>query len=373
VYLQKAEKVMKVAVEETRCQMHLDKNMAMTFYVCPYCGGSIDATGKDLCCAKCDEQFPVINGVPHFYKGDMYWGDMPREQMKEILQNASQKGWKEAISEFDNDDTSTVTLLDYTSEEIRTDWSILLPVQKSSKILDIGCGYGSLSASLARISDYVFSTEPVQERCEFTNIRNKQDNLDLLVARSSLPHLPFKDNYFDVIVMNGVLEWTAHTLESNDPFKTQRDILALLSRKLMKDGSLVLGIENRYSYICFRGKTYHGDIPFTPLMPRFLADFVCRLIRKQPYRTRTYGLKGLKKLLLSSGFREVDILVAHPSYQCPKIMFNAEHSNPFLHHVRNLPGKQTLKMKIKIFAVIVLLKLGLYKYFASHYVVMAKK
>lgn len=349
------------------------ENRLAEYFVCPYCNGGLMVSSSELSCGRCDKSYPVIKGVPQFYNGEMYWGDMTRERMRQVLQAAEAQGWQTAIREYDLTDKKKVGLTAYTSEEVRADWSILLPIDRNSKILDIGCGYGALSAALARLSDFVFSIEPVFERCEFTSLRNQQDHLNLFVARAGLPDLPFPDDFFDIIVMNGVLEWVPKTLNSQDPFRTQLDILKLIAGKLKKGGHFILGIENRYSYICFLGKAYHGDIPYTPLMPRFLADLVHRLARQLPYQTRTYGLKALKKLLLLAGFSAADVLIAYPSYQSPHILFNAFHKAPFLYYARNMVSKLTLKSRIKAMAVIGFLKLGLYKYIASHYVGVAKK
>ena len=85
----------------------------------------------------------------------------------------------------------------------------------------------------------------------------------------------------------------------------QIEYLRKAHQALRPEGTLVLGIESRLNSIYFLGRTNHGDIPFTPLLPRALANKITMLIRNKPYTTYTYTNTGYRKLLGCAGFSSV--------------------------------------------------------------------
>ena len=123
---------------------------------------------------------------------------------------------------------------------------------------------------------------------------------------------------FDIVTMIGVLEWLPNTSSAG---AEQVQYLKKAHQALKPDGTLVLGIESRMNPIYFLGRTNHGDIPFTPLLPRVLANTITMLFRNKPYTTFTYTNSGYRKLLARAGFSTVDIYPVLFSYQEPRFIF----------------------------------------------------
>jgi ubiquinone/menaquinone biosynthesis C-methylase UbiE len=75
-------------------------------------------------------------------------------------------------------------------------------VKKNSRILDYGCGYGRSLHELSR-QGYInlygidFSEQMIQ--------RGKKENPHLNLIKNDGRHIPFKDNYFDAVVLFAVL------------------------------------------------------------------------------------------------------------------------------------------------------------------------
>jgi SAM-dependent methyltransferase len=146
--------------------------------------------------------------------------------------------------------------------------------------------------------------------------RDKLENLKTICAGDG-QYLPFGDDSFDVVVVNGVLEWVPSGMEGN-PGKLQRDFLAEIRRVLKPSGSLLLGIENRNSWkTWFRNKDGHTGLRFVPWLPRILASLYSRICGKGPYRNWLYSSGQYAKLLRGVGLDRAEFHVPLPGYHHP--------------------------------------------------------
>jgi SAM-dependent methyltransferase len=208
----------------------------------------------------------------------------------------------------------------------RASWIPLLALDGNAVALDVGSGYGAITHSLSLSVGRLFSVEAMSERIEFTKIRLEQEKIsNVHLVQASALDLPFFDGTFDLIVVNGVLEWVGEWERSKGVRTVQVDFLRRLHRLLKDDGVLVLGIENRLSYESLRGAIDHSGLRYTNLMPRFLANVYVRCNRRQhyrspldrtEYRTYTYSENGYRKLLSEAGFAS-QYYWSYPGYNRP--------------------------------------------------------
>jgi len=96
-------------------------------------------------------------------------------------------------------------------------------------------------------------------------------------------------------------------------------------------GVLLIGIENRIGLHSFLGRIDHSGLPFTSLMPRWMASVYMKI--RQPgfhrtllnssagYRTYTYSPWGYRKLLREAGFHDVDFWWPRDGYNLPHVMY----------------------------------------------------
>lgn len=102
------------------------------------------------------------------------------------------------------------------------------------KILEIGCGEGSFSAQLKSENNETWGIEPNKKSWEIASQKlYKVINKTLENATEEIP-----DNYFDIIIMNDVLEHMFYP----------KDNLKLLHAKLNSKGKIVASIPN-FRYI----------------------------------------------------------------------------------------------------------------------------
>jgi ubiquinone/menaquinone biosynthesis C-methylase UbiE len=298
----------------------------MTLLQCLKCNGKLDYGPVRCVCSGCGATWPVKDGIPRFFQvPDHYWGEVGRTQALELIEAARQGSWVEAVrARFPEKDNMRFGLLDLQ----RASWAPMLGLDEQSTVLDIGSGYGCITHSLSRFAGEVYSVEAVRERIEFTRERLRQERIvNVHLVQASATDLPLAENSFDLVVVNGVLEWVGEWDLSVDPRAVQINFLKKICRLLKNNGVLVIGIENRVGMGLFLGNNDHSGIPYTSLVPRPLASFMLRhtskphyrtqLNARRQYRTYTYSERGYRKLLAQAGFGETASYWADPGYNQP--------------------------------------------------------
>ena len=79
--------------------------------------------------------------------------------------------------------------------------------------------------------------------------------------------LPLAENSFDLVIVNGVLEWVGEWDLTVDPRTVQVNFLKKILRLLKDDGILLIGIENRIGWGLFLGGEDHSGMAYTSLVP----------------------------------------------------------------------------------------------------------
>jgi SAM-dependent methyltransferase len=320
-----------------------------------------------LVCPQCRQSWPIVDGTPQFVEEFPYWGEIPLQQMQEVNRRAA-TSWKSALL------SSQDPVVKRASEMIlnldRANWCLLTTLPENSRVLDLGAGMGTNSHALALRYREVVAVEPVSERVQFMKQRFEQEGLDVRVVRTSLWHLPFEKGSFDLIVMNGVLEWVAQG-QPGDPRRLQEGALRTAARLLRRGGVLYVGIENRYAAGHFVGyRDPHCSLPWVTILPRPLAHlYAKRRGELEGYRNYLYSPKGYRKLLQQSGFSSVDCYLAIPSYNHPRYYIPLEN-RVFSYFTRNFAGAGR---GIRSVARECALRLGLLKYLQYSFALVATK
>jgi SAM-dependent methyltransferase len=195
-----------------------------------------------------------------------------------------------------------------------------LPAATRQRALDIGAGSGVIAQGLADGFEQVVALEHEAGWCDFMRERYAQDGVSrvTVVHGSAVPRLPFADAEFDLVVVNGVLEWIPEAESSLGPRESQLAFLREVRRVLRPNGVVGIAIENRLFLRHFLGGSPHGEAPFVVVMPRWLADWYTRRKRGSPYRTWIYSYRGYHELLRDAGFADVLVQPVLPTYHTPE-------------------------------------------------------
>jgi SAM-dependent methyltransferase len=292
---------------------------------CPTCSGQLALSATQAACCGCGKSWPVSAGIPRFFEPLNYWGEILQIEARSLLEKAERQGWREAAKDFiKGNRDAEISLLDWQ----RASWLPLIGLDADSTALDIGCGYGAITHALSRGVQQVYSIEAISERIEFTRIRLEQEGVfNVQLVQASALDLPFGEAGFDLIVVNGVLEWVGEWTDVGRPREVQLGFLRKLHTLLKPGGVLLVGIENRFGYQFMQGGIDHSGLAYTSLMPRWVASWYLRhflkkhhrtnLNPKREYRTYIYSRQGYRKLLRESGFGSLQFYWSDPGYNQP--------------------------------------------------------
>ena len=300
--------------------------------ICPYCHTPLIEQREKILCDSCKREYPIIDGIPNFCQRDEYWCNVSRETMQKLNAKAKESGdWLATAKELIPNYLPAVEPFD------RADAQFFWPTTSKSRILDAGCMWGGLTIPVAQYCGEIFAVDKTLETLTFLKIRAEQMGFrNIHVVNSPLRNLPFPNDYFDMVILNGVLEWVAFDQEvvleihwgkkrsdsatySQNPRQMQMDVLRELQRIIKPGGYLYLAIENRIGYPYLIGyPDDHMNIRFVPFLPRFIANAITKWKLKCEYRTYTYSLPGYRSLLEDSGFPDQEFYGAFPGYRSPK-------------------------------------------------------
>ena len=283
------------------------------------CGESLALEGEHYICPRCGHELGYRqDGVPMLGKPIPYWGEISQATMQRLLTEMQEGNWREAVKRL-----LPASLHDYILSRYRSAFEDVIDFPTNARILEVGAGLGGIATELAR-KYRVVAIEGVWERTRFMAQRAAQDGLDRFLAiNGDINNIPFAPEQFDVIVVNGVLEWAAMADLRGNPTDVQIRFLERLRRLLKPDGMIYLAIENRIGWNELRGVADHSGLPYTSLMPRFLARWVCARSRRYRsafnvgYRTYTYSFFGYRRLFRHAGLEIRQTFISPNGYNLP--------------------------------------------------------
>ena len=111
-------------------------NDLLRVFCCPICKGDLEITAsRDLRCVRCSESFPIIDGIPRLLpaKFDRY------------TQESFEREW----AELRDDDTAWGVDVQGRIPQLLDFLGAQSGELKGKRLLDVGCGDGSLSNAIA--------------------------------------------------------------------------------------------------------------------------------------------------------------------------------------------------------------------------------
>jgi SAM-dependent methyltransferase len=336
--------------------------------VCPMCSTQLERVTSQLRCERCNRCWPEFDGIPDLIGDFPYWGEVPLREMKVLNRHAADKSWRSALLNSSEPAVQKAAPMILNLE--RANWHCLLPGVPRGRVLDVGAGMGTTSHALALHYDEVVALEPVAERVEFMRHRFAQEKLrNIRVVRSSVWALPFPKESFDLVAMNGVLEWVPQGVPG-EPRALQVRALAIIYELLRPGGHVYIGIENRFATGYFIGyKDPHCGLSWVTILPRPLAQWYARRKGLEGYRNYLYSSRGYLKLLREAGFAGADIFAVVPSYNHPRF-FIPLADNLFEYHYRTHGARNT---RVRTFVMSVLLRTRVLKYCDYAFAILARK
>ncbi len=308
---------------------------------CPMTGAPMRIEGHRLVAEGGGPAYAVEDGIYDLrcHRKDYYFNPVSRPAMAELTQRAAQVPWWCTVRTFLQHVRHNPDWLDNLASDSRYAWKLLLDLKPDAKVLDLGCGLGNLTRSLAPHVDCVYAMDLTIERLRFAKQRfahfNREDRI-LLVAGGDGARLPFADHSLDLVTLSGVLEWVAADGDAGprgeskarkvlrmalsffgerNPRSVQTRFLREIRRVLKPDGQLFVAIENGHNQEYLHSRVdHHSGLRYASLLPRFAANLYSIAVRHRPYRTYTYSLPGYRRLMRAGGFPEQRFFGLLPGY-----------------------------------------------------------
>jgi SAM-dependent methyltransferase len=236
------------------------------------------------------------------------------------------------------------------------------------KVLDIGHGVAGFSLALAQNANKVINFDlRYNSTRNLRNTINEKHIENILSSRSDANNMPYKENSFDLVILNGVLEYTANGQEG-DPRNVQKKILKDVKKLLRPGGWLYLGIENRYYLKFLLGYRVHEDMPFATVLPRELANQLSKTLYKKEFRNYIYSYNGYKKLLDESGLEDIEFYTALPSYKYPEHIISIDDKKAVIQTIKHLDTN----IGYKLLSYLLAQSTDLYKKLGPDFVILCK-
>jgi SAM-dependent methyltransferase len=281
-------------------------------YICFKCGKPLTVSATAVACTACGASYSVVDGIPLFTK-DRYWGKISAEEMGNALTLLDEKGWETFKEKYQKK-------VDVAFDESRADWRFETDLGPDSVVLDTGAGLGRNSIPLSRVVKQVVAFDQSLLRMRYLKRRAEKEGItNIQTFVGDFFELPLKEKSFDLIVMNGVLEWVGKTDRFNDPYQAQIESLKICKKLLKKGGRLYIGIENRFSFVYMRSPDHEGTM-WTTFMPRMIADRYMRWKKGFSYQTYTHTKKVYARQLREAGFASSEFFLPYPGYNMPRIV-----------------------------------------------------
>ena len=164
----------------------------------------------------------------------------------------------------------------------RSDFLYLLNIKKDDLALDLGAGWGQISVPLSRLCDVV-SLEGNLEKIELLKEIAQQENRDnIQYVAANISDTIFENKQFDLVILNGVLEWVGAFSKGISPIEIQQNVIQNAYNLLKPGGVLYIGIENKYGlkYLLGEKDDHSGLENFVYLNDNSIESFYKSIIGK---------------------------------------------------------------------------------------------
>lgn len=218
---------------------------------------------------------------------------------------------------------------DYLLDVERQKYIDLINFKPTDTVLEIGASMGQHSRIISQRCGHLEALEVVYEQAVFAKLWCEQDgqsSVNVSVGGAD-GFLPYKDNSFDVLIMNYVLEWSASRSRLN-PVDYHLQFLSECFRVLRPGGEFFISTKNRHGLGLLLGAVdEHVGFRFGNALPRWLGAILGRLINTGDRLVKSGDLRGylhsrkaIENIYQKVGFTDLKAFLLLPDARRPKVV-----------------------------------------------------
>lgn len=244
----------------------------------------------------------------------------------------------------------------------------------NSNILDVGCGYGSLTVDFAKEFKYVHSIDGGDKEIAYSKERVMKENLkNIQIQKDNALKINSTSKKFDIVHLTGVFEWLRVGNKKISASKAQDLFLKNIKSFLKDENSIMyLSTENRF-FPYYSIKDPHSGLPIVVLFNEKFSDFLFKIFGKL-YLPKIYSYWRLKKKI-SKEFKFVKFYVPIPHYQYVFEFADINNRNEIVYKCKKILKNQKLSFMdaFTVYWILWSARLYLIKLFTPGFIVIAKK
>ena len=295
----------------------------------------------------------VTLDLSHYPGEDYYCDGTVEDEILEIVKNAPAGDYQKQIEEKKS--WPVFYHLSPQRENI-VSW---LPMDKSTKVLEVGSGMGAVTGVLAEKAGSVTCVDLSKKRSTINAIRNQErDNVTIHVGNFTdiEPDLPCD---YDYVLLIGVFEYGQSYIPTKTPFE---DFLKINLKHVKPGGNLVIAIENKM------GMKYWAGCQEDHLAKFFVG------VEDYPEGggVRTFTRRGLERLLRTCGVSDYHFYYPYPDYKFADVIYSDKRLprlGELSRNLRNFDGDRLLLFDEKN-AFDMVIREGIFPMYSNSYLLM---
>lgn len=294
-------------------------------YQCPHSHTPLQASADSLRSSDGRYTYPIRQGIPIFLQYPSADSTAAQEKLTRLNERAQKLGWDTALHQIYGDNPD---FLKYVTQRNRSIFLEVIPFTPASTVLEIGPGLGQFTGLIAARTHQVYALEVVEGQAQFVAEYCRQSGIHNVQVACGGDNclLPYRDQTFDVIVLNLVFEWCGARITTESHVTAQLRLLSEMHRVLKPGGVLYLATKNRFAlkYLLGKADEHTYNLRFGNALPRWLLNLRLKWYGKNRPEGFLHSYSQLKHMLQTQGFGNIQSFWAAPEIRYPERLIPTE-------------------------------------------------
>ena len=216
-------------------------------YICPECKKKLFLLENHLHCKNCLKNYEHKNDYTIFENKKSF--HPIDESLKNLFLEIKYNSYENSINKFLDQMQQYQSQLTNTQYDKSID-IIFHGIGKSFfRCLDINSELGNKSEILSHMFKKVYSIEIDDDYIELQKKRFKEKGCkNISILKCDLLKLPFPDNFFDLILCDGLLDNISKFIDTENLSEIKNQLILELKRVISQDGCIVFGVHNKNGF-----------------------------------------------------------------------------------------------------------------------------